>query len=118
VRRPVNPRRDWFAGCVLGAWTGSCLVYFAIVGAVLIVGFAIGAAVGRSLAAIGGLLLGAGGVMILMLGLANWQCAQDNARANEGCTPPDLTGFLVAGASMALIGRVLTARAIVGSRRS
>ena len=32
----MNPRRDWFAGLVLGAWAGFALVYFAIVGAVLI----------------------------------------------------------------------------------
>jgi hypothetical protein len=114
----VNARRDWLAAFVLGAWTGFCLVYFAIVGAVLVVGFAIGAAIGRSLAAIGGLLFGAGGVMILMLALANWRCTQDNARANEGCSSPDLTGFLVAGALMALSGAVLTARDIVESGRS
>ena len=33
------------------------------------------------------------------------------------CTPPDLTAWLVAGSAVALIGGVLTARAIVGSRR-
>jgi hypothetical protein len=54
----MNPRRDWLAGLVVGAWAGFCLVYFAIIGATLFVGFLIGAAIGRSLAAVGGLLLG------------------------------------------------------------
>ncbi len=104
----MNPRRDWFAGLVLGAWTGFCLVYFAIVGVVLFVGFAIGASIGRSRAAIGGLLVGAGAVTLVMLALANANC-------DSGCTPPDLTGWLVAGS--AIVGALITVVAIIGSRR-
>ncbi|HEX2756314.1 MAG TPA: hypothetical protein VHM48_12670 [Candidatus Limnocylindrales bacterium] len=113
----MNPRRDWLAGCTVGAWTGFALVYAPVVGAVLFVAFAVPAAIGRSLAAIGGLLVGSGAVMLLMIALANWNCAGLFAGNDSGCTPPDLTGWLVAGAAMALLGGVLTVLAIVGSRR-
>jgi hypothetical protein len=118
VRRPVSPRRDSFAGFVLGAWIGFALVYFAIVGAVLLIGFAIGAALGRSLAALGGVLLGAGALLLLILALANANCAGLFDHGEDACTPPDLTGFLVAGLGMTLIGGVLTVRAVGASRPS
>jgi hypothetical protein len=105
----VNRRRDWFAGVVVGAWTGFSLVYVAIVGAVLFVGFVVGAAIGRSMVAIGGQFIGAGAVILLMLALANANC-------DSGCTPPDLTGWLVAGSAMATVGSLITVVAIVGPR--
>jgi uncharacterized membrane protein len=114
----MNPRRDWFAGVVLGAWIGFSLIYFAIVGAVLLIGFAIGAAIARSLAALGGVLLGAGALLLLILALANANCAGLFDHDEGGCTPPDLTGFLVAGLAMALVGGVLTIRAITGDQPS
>jgi hypothetical protein len=113
----MRPRRDWFAGLVAGAWIGFALVYFAIVGAVLFVGFAVGASIARSLAAVGGLLVGAGGVMLPMLALANWNCAGNFGTDDGACTPPDLTGWLVAGSAMAIIGFGVTVVAIARSRR-
>ena len=112
----MNPRRDWFAGLVLGAWAGFALVYFAIVGAVLIVGFAIRATIARSVAALGGMLLGVGALLLIMLGLANANCAGNFGEHDGGCTPPDLTGFLVAGSAMALTGISLTVRAVRADR--
>jgi hypothetical protein len=106
----MNPRINWFAGLVLGAWTGFCLVYFAIVGAVLFVGFAIGASIGRSREALGGLRVGAGTVILVMLALANANC-------DGGCTPPDLTGWLVTGYVMTTAGLLRTAVLVIGSLR-
>ena len=105
----MNPRRDWLAGLTVGAWAGFSLVYFSIIGLALLLGFAGGAALGRSWAAGGGLLLAAGAVILLMLGLATSRC-------DAGCSPPDLTGFVVAGSAMALIGAVLTVQAVAAPR--
>jgi hypothetical protein len=93
-------------------------VYVPPLGAILFVLFAVPAAIVRSLAAIEGLLTGAGGLMLLVIGLATWHCAQTNARQDEGCTPPDLTGFLIVGSAMTITGSALTILAIVRSRRS
>jgi hypothetical protein len=114
----MNPRRDWFAGFVLGAWIGFSLVYFAVVGAVLLIGFAIGAAIGRSSAALGGVLLGAGALLLLILALANANCTGLFDHGEGGCTPPDLTGFLVAGLAMTVMGGLLTIGALRRARRS
>jgi hypothetical protein len=118
VRGPLNPRGDWLAGCVLGTWAGFCALYVPPFGLILFVLFAVPAVILRSLAAATGLLVGTGAMMLLVIGLANWNCAQDNARAGESCTPPDLTGFVVAGSVLALTGGVLTVRAIRKSRPS
>jgi hypothetical protein len=117
VRRPVNPRGDWLAGCVLGAWSGFSLVYVPPFGAILFVAFLIPAAILRAPAAIPGLLVGSGGVMLQVIALATWSCTNVNSRAGESCTPPDVTGLLVAGFAMVLIGGALTARAVIRSRR-
>jgi hypothetical protein len=114
----MNPRRDWLAGLVVGAWAGFCLVYFPIIGAVLLVGFSIGAAIARSPAADGGLLAGAGGLILLMLALANWNCAGNYGLHDGACTPPDLTRFLIEGSAMALGGGIVTVLARVTSRRA
>ena len=106
----MSPRGNWLAGLTVGAWAGFFLVYFPVVGAVLFLGFTIGAAIGRSLEAMAGLLVGAGAAILLMLALANSNC-------QSGCTPPDLTGFVVVGSAMALIGAALTLRIIRRSRR-
>jgi len=116
VRRPVNPRGDWLAGCVTGTWAGFCALYVPTVGLILFIVFAVPALILRSMAATTGLLVGTGTMMLLVIALANWNCAQDNSRPGESCTPPDLTGFLVAGLTMALMGGVLTIGAIRKAR--
>jgi hypothetical protein len=114
----MNPRRDWLAGLVVGAWAGFYLVYFPFIGAVLIVGFSIGAAIGRSLAADGGLLAGAGGLILMMLALLKWNCAGNYGLQDGACTPPDLTGFLIEGSALALGGGIVTVLALVTCRRA
>jgi hypothetical protein len=118
VRRSLNPRGDWLAGCVLGTWAGFCAVYVPAFGLILFVVFAVPALIFRSLPAMTGLLFGTGSMALLVIALANWSCAQDNARAGESCTSPDLTGFLVAGSAMAIAGGILTVRAIRGHHPS
>jgi hypothetical protein len=118
VRGPLNPRGDWLAGCVLGTWAGFCAVYVPPFGLILFLAFAVPAMIIRSLAETSGLLLGTGAMMLWVIALANWNCAQDNARAGESCSPPDLTGFVMVGSAMGLIGGVLTVRALRRSRRS
>jgi hypothetical protein len=118
VRRSLNPRGDWLAGCVVGTWAGFCAVYVPTFGLILFVVFTVPAVILRSLPALTGLLFGTGSMMLLVIALANWSCAQDNARAGESCTPPDLTAWLVAGSVMAIAGGILTVRAVAASRRS
>ena len=105
----MNPRRDWLAGLTVGAWAGFALVYFPFVGAVLMIGFTLGAVVKRATVALGGLLLGAGTAMLAMLLLASSSC-------QAGCTAPDVTGFVVAGSSMALVGGIVSVRAVTMAR--
>lgn len=113
----MNPRGDWLAGWVLGTWAGFS-VYVPVFGVILFVVFAVPALILRSVPAITGLLVGTGAMTLLVIALANRSCAQDNARAGESCTPPDLTAWLVAGSTMGIAGGVLTIRAIVASKRS
>jgi hypothetical protein len=51
-----------------------------------------------------GLLLGLGGAWILLLLRADLACGVD-------CTGPDLTGWYVVGAALAVLGAILTVRA-------
>jgi hypothetical protein len=87
------------------------------VGAVLFVAFAIPAAIGRSLAAIAGLLVGSGGVMLMMIALANANCTGLSGGSGDGCIPPDVTGWLIAGGVMLAIGLALMLASLMRSRR-
>ena len=115
----MRQRRDWLAGCVVGAWSGFGLVYAPVYGIVLMLAFAIPAVIGRTrLAAIGGLLGASGGMILLILGLANLNCAALYSGNGGGCTPADLTGWLVAGLAMVLAGAVPTIVAMAQWRRT
>ena len=72
----------------------------------------------RSAAAIGGLLTGAGGSLLLILLLANLNCSGTFASEGGSCTPPDLTGWFVSGWLLGLSGLGLTLRAVLRSRRA
>ena len=108
--------RHALAGWTVRASTGLMLVYTPGAGAVLLVAFAIPAAIGRSLAAIAGLFLGAGGVILMIIALANANCARLYGGSDEGCTPPDLTGWLVAAGAMVAIGLALALATVTRSR--
>jgi hypothetical protein len=108
---------DWFAGLVLGAWAGFLLIYGVVIGLALIVTFTVLAGIRRSAAAIGGLLAGAGGSLLVILALANLNCAGAFASDGESCTPPDLTGWFVTGSLLALVGVGLTVRVALRNRR-
>ncbi len=104
-------RRDWFAAFVLGAWAGFLLVYGVVLGLALIATFAALAWRRRSEAAIGGLLTGADGSLLLILSLANLNCSGLADGGGGSCTPPDLTGWFVSGWLLVLVGVGLTTRA-------
>lgn len=113
----MNRLRQALAGCTVGAWAGFLLVYLPVVGAVLFVGFAIPAAVGRSLTAIAGLFLGSGGVILMMIALTRANCVGLYGGSDEGCSPPDLTGWLIAGGVMLAIGLALAFTTAKQTRR-
>jgi hypothetical protein len=105
-------RRDWLAGLVVGAWAGFLLVYGPVLGLLLVLMCAISAAMARSMSAIGGLLLGAGVILLVIIALANANCTGLFAHEDDACTPPDLTGFVIAGSAMVLLGGAFTERSI------
>ena len=112
----MNRGRDWLAGATIGASGGFLLVYALPVGLVLLVGFGVGVAVSRSMAAAGGLFFCSGGVILLMFLLANANCSGLYGSEDGARTPPDLTGWLAAGLLMALAGVGFTSLAIARRR--
>lgn len=52
----------------------------------------------------------------MMIALANANCVGLYGASDEGCTPPDLTGWLIAGGLMLAIGLGLTLLAGIRSR--
>jgi hypothetical protein len=103
-------RGDWLAGLTLGTWAGFLLIYGLVGGVALMLAFGALAWRRRSTAALGGMFLGAGGVLSLVLALANLNCAGLYASDGGSCTPPDLSAFLVAGSVFVLTGLGLSVR--------
>jgi hypothetical protein len=65
-------------------------VELAVVGWLLFAMFAVpGLVSGRRLAALGGLLVGAGSIVVAVLRLAVVSCEAFDRDANQGCTSPD-----------------------------
>lgn len=87
--------RRWFPGFVIGVWSGFLLIYGPVIGVLMALAFAAGAFRARAPSAIGGLLIGIGGILLFVLLLLNVNCAGNYGSSEEGCTPPDLTGWLV-----------------------
>jgi hypothetical protein len=110
-------RRGWLSGLTVGAAAGFASLEIPPLGWLLILAFAIAAAVvGPRIASLGGLLVGVGGIWIVLLGRTALTCT---AAGDElGCQAPDLEPWLMAGGAMLAIGLVLTAAAVVRSRRS
>lgn len=107
----MNPRGDWLAGGFLGSWSGLDLVYGPPLGALLLVAFVLMALILRTSAGVAGVCIGSGGVMLLLIALASRNCA------NDAVALPDLTGFAVVGAAIALIGATLSVRIVRESRQ-
>jgi hypothetical protein len=103
----------WLSGATVGATGGFLALEGPMFGWPVLVAFAFGALVSSArAAAIGGELLGVGLVWLALLGRVRLTCQAPDCLA-LGTDP-----WLAAGAAMALVGLVLTARAaMLRSRR-
>jgi hypothetical protein len=106
-------RAGWIPGLVVGAGGGFLTLEFPALGWLIVVAFAIPAAiVGPRAAAIGGLLTGLGGIWLVLLGRVAITC---QATGEElGCHAPGIESWLAVGGAMLAIGIVLSS---VGARR-
>jgi hypothetical protein len=109
-------RRGWLSGLAVGATAGFATLEIPSLGWLLIVAFAVPAAVvGLRLASIGGLLTGLGGVWIVLLGRVALTCT---ATGDElGCQSPGIESWLAVGGAMLATGLVLTTLAALRSRQ-
>jgi len=103
------------SGVAVGATAGFATLELPSLGWLLIVAFAVPAAlVGPRLASIGGLLTGLGGVWILLLGRVALTCT---ATGDElGCHSPGIESWLAVGGTMLAAGLLLTTLATIRSR--
>jgi len=109
-------RSGWIAGLTIGAAGGFASLEVPPVGWLIVILFAIPAAiVGPRAAAIGGLLTGAGALWLVLLGRVALTC---RAAGDEiGCQAPGIEPWLAAGGAMLVGGVALTALAIRQPRR-
>lgn len=107
-------RSGWFAGLVVGVTAGFATLEIPTFGWLLVVVFAVPAAiVGPRAAAIGGLLTGLGAIWLVLLGRVAVTC---QARGDEiGCHAPGIEQWLAVGAGMLAIGLALI---VVARKRS
>ena len=108
-------RSGWIAGLAVGAAGGFLALELPTIGYLLLVLFAIPAAVvGPRAAAIGGLLTGAGAIWLILLGRVALECRAPDGEI--GCQAPGIEPWLAASAGMLAVGIVLTILAARGSR--
>jgi hypothetical protein len=107
-------RAGWIPGLVVGVAGGLLTLEFPTLGWLIVVAFAIPAAiVGPRAAAIGGLLTGLGGIWLVLLGRVAITC---RATGEElGCHAPGIESWLAVGGAMLAIGIVLSMIAFVYS---
>jgi hypothetical protein len=110
-------RRGWIAGLVVGVAAGFATLELPTLGWLIVVVFAVLAAVmGPRAAALGGLLTGLGGIWLVLLGRVALTC---QATGDElGCHAPGIEPWLVVGAAMLASGLALTLIAGVRARWS
>jgi hypothetical protein len=113
----VAPRMAWLLGLVLGVLVGFLGFEFPslALGLFAVAAVILGRDVSRA-AGLGGLLLGAGSLWIVVLVQAQARCAAFNAVPNQGCVAPDIAQFLLVAAIAAVIGIGLTLAAARGRR--
>jgi hypothetical protein len=109
-------RKGWIAGLVVGVAGGFLALEFPTLGWLILVLFAIPAAVvGPRAAAIGGLLTGFGACWLVLLGRVAITC---QATGDElGCHAPGIEPWLAVGAGVLAIGLALTIVAFARARR-
>ena len=108
-------RRGWVAGVVVGVAGGLLALEFPTLGWLILVLFAVPAAiVGPRAAAIGGLLIGLGGCWLVLLGRVALTC---RATVEElGCRAPGIEPWLAASAVVLAVGLALTIVAFLRGR--
>jgi hypothetical protein len=108
--------RGWLSGVAVGVTAGFATLEIPSLGWVLVFAFAVPAAIsGPRLAAIGGLLVGLGGVWLALLGRVALTCT---ATGDElGCQSPGIESWLAVGGAMLAAGLILTSLAAIRSRR-
>jgi hypothetical protein len=104
--------RTWAIGLLLGALDGFLALEVPFLGALLTLAAALLLSrVERRVAGLGGLLLGGGGVWTGFLVRAAATCAAANATPDQGCSMPDISGFVVAGMIVTIAGLALSVAA-------
>jgi hypothetical protein len=108
-------RTTWIAGLVVGVAGGFLALEFPTLGWLILVLFAVPAAiVGARAAAIGGLLTGFGAIWLALLGRVAITCRAANG---FGCEAAGIEPWLAVGAWMLAIGFALTTTALVRTRQ-
>lgn len=108
-------RTSWIASLVVGVAGGFLALEFPTLGWLILVLFAIPAAiVGPRAAAIGGLLTGFGAIWLALLGRVAITC---RAADGFGCQAPGIEPWLAVGAGVLAIGAALTIVAFVRARQ-
>lgn len=101
----ISRRSDWLAGLVVGVLDGVLFFLFPALAVVLLGLFAVLASTRSTrLAAWSGALVGAAAAWLVLLGRSAVECEQFNAVPGQGCTQPDLTGWIVAGGLLLVAG--------------
>lgn len=110
ARTPPTPRTirsRWVAGLVVGVAGGFLALELPTLGYLIVILFAIPAAIrGPRLAAIGGLLTGFGTVWLLLLGRVALACQAPDGEI--GCHAPGIEGWLAVGGAVLAIGLALS----------
>jgi hypothetical protein len=110
---PAARRTAWLAGLALGVLDGFLGFEFPTLALVLVILAAVLLARQRPWrAGIGGLLIGAGSLWLVVLFRAVATCRAFDAVPNQGCVMPAMDGFLIAAGVVALVGLALTAASI------
>lgn len=109
-------RCGWLSGVAVGVTAGFATLEIPSLGWLLVVAFALPAAlVGPRLAAIGGLLAGVGGVWIVLIGRVALTCTATDGEL--GCHAPGIEPWLAVGCAMLAAGLLLTIMAAIRSHR-
>ena len=112
--RLSRTRRGWLAGFVVGVTAGFLTLEFPTLGWLLVVAFAVPAAVvGPRVAALGGLFTGMGAIWIALLGRIALTCRATGG--DLGCHAPGIEPWIAFGGAMLAVGIALT---VLGAWRS
>lgn len=102
---------NWIAGFGLGGIIGILGGGLPVVGLLLVAAFLVPAMRSRApMAAVAGLLVGAPGSWLLLVGRATLACDAFDAGAGQECTGPDLTAWILGASILLVAGVALTAR--------